>query len=80
MPTRISSSNWAPRDGWPPASSQPAQNAASTQNSRARATVSQDGQISRCTAGRCARLAGQPSSQRPVRRAAIGAAMATPAV
>ena len=55
------------------------QNTTRTQNSRPSATVSHDGQISRCVITACERRPRQPASQRPVRRAASGAPTATPA-
>ena len=67
-PTATRSSRCAAAAGRPLASSQPTQNTASTQNSRASATVSQDGQISWCSVARCARRACaalQPAARPP---------------
>ena len=79
MPALASSISSPVPDGCPPDSSQPTQNTTSTQNSRPSATVSHDGQISRCAITACERRPRQPASQRPVRRADRGAPTATPA-
>ncbi len=78
-PALASSISWPAPAGWPPDSSHPTLNSTSTQNSRASATVSQDGQISRCAVAACGWRPRQPASQRPARRAESGAPAATPA-